>query len=258
MKIIKIEGTLGQQMFQYAFFIAVRAIFNDARMEGRELLPASLLQLTHTDCFDTAPKLPWLTQKKRTGYDIMSQPDEPGNVAQFISNSPENCIFSGNWASLQYFEKQENEVLDEFRFKQPLTTAAGTRETVALHIAGHNDKQNTCTRDYYNWAIANINTFVPDAQFHIYTTDAKWTEKNIVGMPADAVMHSSRNMSQGELMRAMAQAHHVVMSATLNDWWAAYLNPNPDKIVIAPQKWNVDIPSTSALLPLHWTVIPVT
>ena len=224
MKIVKIKGPLGLQMFQYAMFMAVNEIYGDTHMEGKTLLPGKVFQISHSDCFDPQGiRMPWI--------------DSP---------------------SLQCIEGIEENIRQEFRFRQVMPHIYDPEaETVAMHIADPDRRGNTCTIDYYNWAVANINTFLPGAQFHIFTDNAKWVNRNITGLPQGTAIHDTRHTTHAELMQAMAAARHTIMSASLDDWWAAFLNANPDKIVIAPQRWSGNINPTR-LLPLHWTIIPVT
>jgi len=49
--------------------------------------------------------------------------------------------------------------------------------------------------------------------------------------------------------------HNVIANSTFS-WWAAWLNPNPSKIVVAPQRWFSDghHPDTD-MCPASWEKI---
>jgi hypothetical protein len=46
--------------------------------------------------------------------------------------------------------------------------------------------------------------------------------------------------------------HHIIANSSFS-WWGAWLNPRPDKVVIAPKKWFGNAPhDTRDLLPANW------
>ncbi len=275
MNIVKISGSIGEQMFQYAFFMRLAETDHNIMIDIPEngiikMFPnlplkksatPQQVRLLHKSISNTL--LNAISKTQRIGKDFK----ETGNSYNADALTPQaDAYFDGKWMSYRYFEPIADKV--KHAFTVPVKTLANgsqslikllekERESVAIHIHRPTSKQNTCTSDYYNWAIAHIRHFIENPFFVIITDDVKWAESNLVLSKEEYICINAPAHSHYSVISLFNHAKHNIISNTLESWWAAWLNPNPDKIVIAPQKWS-NTEQIPDLIPLYWISVPTT
>jgi hypothetical protein len=86
---------------------------------------------------------------------------------------------------------------------------------------------------YYEKAMA----LFPDDKFLVFSDDIEWCKQNFKG---DRFEFS--HGTEIEDMNNMAGCKHNIIANSSFSWWAAFLNPNPMKTVVAPSKehWYSD------------------
>lgn len=273
MKIIKIEGDLAEQMFQYALYCRFRAEEADVALDASRSLIGTKFTLSDAVQASSAQiaalrgsavgRIKEALKLSKTSDKVIT--DTFGVFSRDAVDATEG-YYRGTWASQRYFEPVAEEVATTFLVPADNLApearnvldeiAKSDAETVALHVHKPTSPQNTCTTDYYNWAIANIRTYVPEARFFVFSTDVELARQCLL-LPEGSLFVDCSKWGDFDLMQTMLRASHNISANTLLSWWAAWLNPNPDKITIVPARWT-PTGTPPDLIPIYWTAIPTT
>ncbi len=274
MNIVKISGSVGEQMFQYAFFLRMLKNSPDTLIDAPKDWIASMFPSIQHKPLATIQQVNSLHKSMKSALTgLLSGSKRIGNDYQEEDNSYKsnildltNTYFCGKWLSYRYFDSIAQEVTKTFTVSpKQLTNGSQSlikilekeQESVSIHVHRPTSKQNTCTRDYYNWAIAHIRHFIDNPFFVVITDDEKWTRENLLLEEKEHICIKAEARHHYSIIQLFNHAKHNIIANTLESWWAAWLNPNPDKIVIAPQKWS-HTEKYPDLIPLYWISIPVT
>jgi hypothetical protein len=135
-------------------------------------------------------------------------------------------------------------------------------ETVGVHIRRGdyiNDKHTqkfhgNCGKDYYLEAIKKIKQEKKDITFIFFSDDIDWVKKNFENISSSVLyVDENKDSESWKDMLLMSYCNHQIIANSSFSWWAAWLNANPDKIVIAPQKWyNDETLSHINVVPQSW------
>lgn len=116
---------------------------------------------------------------------------------------------------------------------------------VAPHSSYH---INLAATSYYDDAIKMF----PGDKFLVFSDDIEWCRQNFVGDEFEF----SEGKTEIEDMNLMAACKHNIIANSTFSWWAAWLNNNPHKIVVVPEKWAYTDKQPTAI-PLSWIKLPV-
>lgn len=185
-----------------------------------------------------------------------------------------NVYLSGYFQNEKYFEAYEAVIRRDFTFSNDLqgqnkilAEQIQSEQSVAVHIRRGDYISNqhassnfvTCDKAYYDNAIAHIKLQVENPVFYIFAEDFEWVKENISF--ADSVVHYvdwNRGDDSYIDMQLMSLCKHNVIANSSFSWWGAWLNTNPDKIVLAPKRWFQDDWKNDLLddfYPQGWTKI---
>ncbi len=174
----------------------------------------------------------------------------------------------GYWQSEKYFDDCKDIILHDFALKYPISKQSNhfkqmihKRPSVGLHIRRGdyvnnlttNNYHGTCSLAYYQEAVSVIKKTVKSPHFFIFSDDIAWAKENLDFIQNKTFIKLSDSIPDHEEMLLMSQCKHNIIANSSFSWWGAWLNQNPEKIIIVPEKWfNDPVINTNDLIPEHW------
>ncbi|MEN9921551.1 MAG: hypothetical protein RLZZ517_529 [Candidatus Parcubacteria bacterium] len=285
MIITKLKGGLGNQLFQYAFGRYLAEKNNDTLkldILGLQQNSKDTLRFYLLDKFNITAEIANQDeiQKIKNPFGFLSKIARLINtkiLRNFYIGFEEkllklkgNIYLDGYFQSELYFKEIEPIIRNEFTLKNPLSQLAQKIEeqihnegaSVSIHIRRGDyvtdpsaaKAHGTCDLDYYAQAISEISSSIVNPTFFIFSDDIEWVKENLKVESTTYV--SNPNLTEYEELILMSKCKHNIIANSTFSWWAAWLNSNPSKIVIAPKQWRKDIDSDKLqILPKTWIQI---
>jgi hypothetical protein len=109
--------------------------------------------------------------------------------------------------------------------------------------------------DYYTSAISTFKERLVDPTFFVFSDDMAFVRQNLPHHVKAIFVDNNDATASHEDLRLMSACHHHIIANSSFSWWGAWLNPRPDKMVIAPKHWLLKADSYYPdLLPPSWTL----
>ncbi|WP_172746814.1 alpha-1,2-fucosyltransferase [Neorhizobium sp. T25_13] len=269
MIITRILGGLGNQMFQYAAGRAL-AIANEAElkldlieMAAYKLRPFALDQFNIKAAIAKPHEVP---AKPKRGFfrkvasafkhDRLSCERIVENGLSFDSRIPTlrgSLHLSGYWQSEQYFASSADAIRSDFSLKSRLSPARqdvlarirAATTPVSIHVRrgdyvtspSANAVHGTCEPPWYHEAMRRMLDRARDASFFVFSDEPQWAKHNLQSSRPMVFIEPQDDGRDWEDMHIMAACHAHIIANSSFSWWGAWLNPRPDKHVIAPRQW---------------------
>jgi len=288
MVICNIIGGLGNQIFQYAAGRALSLKLSvPLKLDTRDFLGYQLHQGFELNRLfncsaeiandkDLENVLGWqqakfvqrvLKRSQLKNYRNKNFVVEPSfNYWSGINQLEDNSYLYGHWQSEKYFIEFSENIRRDFIFKLPFSEK---NAEVAKHIAQVNSVSmhirrgdyvtnvknafiGTCTLEYYQKAIAHIKVQVNSPVFFVFSDDIDWAKNNLNLDKSTVFIGHNKSIESYNDMRLMSLCKHNIIANSTFSWWGAWLNSNPNKIVIAPRQWFANGQDDTDLIPSTW------
>lgn len=265
MVIVRFKGGLGNQLFQYGIYKQMQSMDKDVKAdisdyeeieESRHFLLQEIgIELDYA----TAEEIEKYRGKRNSIPDIVRRRfgmrrgyfGENEAVVDTSFTSKDDIYLDGFWQNRVYFKDVEEEMLQELRSKLcivPDSPNIVIKEkiekcnAVSIHIRrGDYIKEksiynNLCESKYYEKAIRFIKNKIANPIFYIFSDDIEWAKERFMGTEFIVTEDYPGKQEQEDLLLMSTCKHNIIANSSYS-WWAAMLNKNFEKIVIAPERW---------------------
>lgn len=202
--------------------------------------------------------LPKVVEKNFCQY----QPD-------LLENKPP-VYFQGFFQTEKYFNNLREILINDFELKTPLNSAnkeflkkISSTESIAVHFRRGDytkkrvaDKYGSCSVEYYKNAVNLIAEKIDKTPtLFVFSDDINWVKEN-VKFDFDTNYVDINSGKQGYFdLELMKNCKHNVIANSSFSWWGAWLNNNPEKIVVAPKIWMKILDNDFDIIPATWVRI---
>lgn len=286
MVIIKLQGGLGNQLFQYAVG-RVLSYKNNTMLKIDLSNYNSQINITPRQyelaLFDVEENFSTPEESKKIKgpvlYNIFKKIinklhfklsssgyifERNFNFDSTILSLKGDIYLDGYWQSWKYFDDYSDIIKKNFTLKskylnevdKDLLNQIENSNSVAIHVRRgdyiNNNNINklfgVCDKSYYNCAIEFVKNKISNPKFFIFSDDPDWCSKEF----GDNFFIISKHKDWQDFW-LMSKCKNQIIANSSFSWWAAYLNDNIKKIVIAPQKWfsGIDV-NIDDRIPKNW------
>lgn len=160
-----------------------------------------------------------------------------------------------------FFEDIRETLIKEIRpvhkitISKELALLLESPNTVSVHIRKGDYKisaHSFLPVQYYQKAIKYMNEKLDNPQYIFFSTDMGWVKEKLGYEPNYFYMDQFGEFKDFEELMIMSRCSNNIISNSTFSWWAAWLNQNADKTVLAPNGWSGSEKVSDCMLSEDW------
>ena len=287
MTITKLQGGLGNQMFQYAMafscservyidfsFLQKNNKTNDT-FTKRDFELSLFPNLKYKEFTEFYRNILFSNQRRyyyfRKLFSIKPNvvKQKENELVEFKKNK--FLYLDGYFQSEKYFIKNRKELLHIFEFPALDQENQALKEqilqhpnSVSLHIRRGDYLKDeikkyhgTLEQEYYDKAIETIKEKYSNAHFFVFCDDENFAIEQYSGLENFTIVKGNSENAWKDMALMSYCKHHIIANSSFS-WWGAWLSTYKDSINIAPKKWfNPELANFNIddFVPSHWIKI---
>lgn len=267
---VRLEGGLGNQMFQYAAGWAVasrlgcRLVLDTSKLQARGLRTVRPFGLNGLCIEAEVDTLGYFALRACT---VVRQPAftyAPGLLKSVTVGSR----LQGYWQSERFFAAQREALLRHFKLREEPDAAAlalshridAAPDATSVHIRRGDyvsDPESarfhgSCTLDRYRDCLHELRSQHPDLRVFVFSDDPQWVRNNF---PADSSVEFVQPQLESPAVDLwlMSRCRHHVLANSSFSWWGAWLATRQGR-KLAPVRWFTEAAGLDDrdLVPSSW------
>lgn len=260
MIVTKLQGGLGNQLFQWAYGKSLSIQLNQPLYLDLSFLNRNIPGITKREYelhyFD---KILDQTIESLSEHNLSNLKYQRVTDRQNTFLYPDtNYYLDGYFQNEKYFlqftdiikrqlEPRESVITEVYDIARQIQDC----DSISLHVRRtdylSNPFHQTKDTNYYNSALEQIKTY--DKLF-VFSDDISWCKSNL---QFDDIIFIE-NLSNIQDLYLMSLCKNNIIANSSFSWWAAWLNNNPDKNVVCPNSWFRGV-EASSFVPSNWIKI---
>lgn len=279
MRLIKMTGGLGNQMFIYAMYLKMKTIFPDVRIDLSDMVHYQVHYGYEMNKVFHLPRTEFCINRSLKKiiefllFKTILERKQGGSLVPYTRKYHWPWIyFKGFYQSEKYFAGIEKEVREAFVFDIRRASRRSLRamqeikadpHAVSIHVRRGDYLLEKhwkalgciCQSSYYLNALAELEKRVKHPHYYVFSEDLNWVRQNLPLTKAEFIDWNKGEDSWQDMMLMSHCRHHIICNSTFS-WWGAWLNPRENKTVIMPERWfqHCDTPN---IYPAGWIKVPV-
>ena len=279
MRLIKMTGGLGNQMFIYAMYLKMKTIFPDVRIDLSDMVHYQVHYGYEMNKVFHLPRTEFCINRSLKKiiefllFKTILERKQGGSLVPYTRKYHWPWIyFKGFYQSEKYFAGIEKEVREAFVFDIRRASRRSLRamqeikadpHAVSIHVRRGDYLLEKhwkalgciCQSSYYLNALAELEKRVKHPHYYVFSEDLNWVRQNLPLTKAEFIDWNKGEDSWQDMMLMSHCRHHIICNSTFS-WWGAWLNPRENKTVIMPERWfqHCDTPN---IYPDGWIKVPV-
>jgi hypothetical protein len=177
-----------------------------------------------------------------------------------LSQTQRRYNLQGYWQSEKYFEENADVIRNNLEIDPRIDyhindnySFIGNEKTASIHIrrtdyVTSNGYHPVQPISYYKEALEHIEY----DKLIVFSDDVQWCRGNLI---FDDMVFAEGNTDIEDLYLMSACDNNIIANSSFS-WWAAWLNKNENKKIIAPSNWfGFGAPSSQDIIPEDWITI---